>query len=116
MTGYHTALKMIQLPLYKTTQSHNGQISSILFKDLNFKGKVNLKIRTAGILRGEGHTEGFRDTVIFLNWVVRTLVCVLLLFFILYKFCKYPFIHAKFTFEFAKIKSYWKNKIFRIIY
>ena len=49
---HHTAVNMIQLQLYTTTQSKTGQISSILFKEINLKGMIYLKIKTVVTLKG----------------------------------------------------------------
>lgn len=62
MMEYCTAAKIIELQLYTTTQNIlNGQISSILFKEINFKGMMTLKIRTVVTLRGGAHRGLQRD-------------------------------------------------------
>lgn len=96
---YYT-VKMIQLQIYTTQNQKNGQISSILFEGINFKGKINLIIRTVVTLRGGAHRAS-EITVIFLNWVLRTLVFAVL--FTLYKFCNFFFIYANLILEFVKI-------------
>ena len=46
-------MKIIQLQLYTSTQIKTGQINSILFKGINFKGMINVKIKMVVTLKRE---------------------------------------------------------------
>ena len=46
-------MKIIQLQLYTSTQIKTGQINSKLFKGINFKGMINVKIKMVVTLKRE---------------------------------------------------------------